>query len=403
LCTKRPETGTKRKIPTEETKPTNQKSANNSDDLQHLLSILGDHPYMQEDIQLKGKPPCIIAYTSDQLQDLKNFCSTDAMHTSVIGVDCTFNLGAVYVTITVFHNNNLIRKTSHAAPIMMGPVYLHWDGHYQTYHSFFSHIQSHLHDIKGTEISGKQLAFGSDEEKAMTKALHHCFPDSKHILCTRHLDENVRRKLRHDIGASDSSVQAVINDIFGKSGLKSAENECDFDLQAMELAEKYADKIPRFAAYFSNQCLSNIKNYVWKPATEQFSTLNWTNNSCESMNNILKLSANWKALKLPELLEKLHQIVKLQYKDMRRNLHGQRNYTLASWTKKFQVSTVVWESKTEEKKEQVFQKLLRFTVQKPKTVTSSDGKLTITKTQTTARKPGQRTRVRNAKTTTITS
>jgi hypothetical protein len=45
----------------------------------------------------------------------------------------------------------------------------------------------------------------------------HCFPDSKHILCTRHLDENVRRKLRHDIGASDSSVQAVINDIFGKS------------------------------------------------------------------------------------------------------------------------------------------------------------------------------------------
>ena len=198
---------------------------------------------MQEDIQLKGKPPCIIAYTSDQLQDLKNFCSTDAMHTSVIGVDRTFNLGAVYVTITVFHNNNLIRKTSHAAPIMMGPVYLHWDGHYQTYHRFFSHIQSHLHDIKGTDISSKQLVFGSNEEKAMTKALHHCFPDSKHILCTRHLEENVRRKLRHDIGASDSSIQAVINDIFGKSGLKSAENECDFDLQAMELAEKYADKM----------------------------------------------------------------------------------------------------------------------------------------------------------------
>jgi hypothetical protein len=69
---------------------------------------------------------------------------------------------------------------------------------------------------------------------------------------------NVRCKLRHNIGASNSSVQAVINDIFGKSGLKSAENECDFDLQAMELAEKYADKIPRFAAYFSNQCLPNM-------------------------------------------------------------------------------------------------------------------------------------------------
>jgi hypothetical protein len=47
---------------------------------------------------------------------------------------------------------------------------------------------------------------------------------------------------------------------------------------------------------------------------------------------------------------------------MRRSLHGQGNYTLAPWTNKFQVSTVVWESKTEEEKEQVFQKLLRFTV-----------------------------------------
>jgi hypothetical protein len=89
-----------------ETKPTNQKSANNSDGLQHLLSILGDHPYMQEVIQFKGNPPCIIAYTSDQLEDLKKLCSTDAMHTSVIEVDRTFNLDAVYVTITVFHNSN---------------------------------------------------------------------------------------------------------------------------------------------------------------------------------------------------------------------------------------------------------------------------------------------------------
>jgi hypothetical protein len=94
-------------------------------------------------------------------------------------------------------------------------------------------MQSYLHDIKGTEISGKQLVFDSDEEKAMTKALHHCFPDFKPILCTRHLDENVRCKLRHNIGASNSSVQAVINDIFGKSGLKSAENECDFDLLSL--------------------------------------------------------------------------------------------------------------------------------------------------------------------------
>ena len=90
---------------------------------------------------------------------MKNFCSTDSVHSSVIGVDRTFNLGAVYVTIMVFHNKNLIMKTSNAAPIMVGPAKLHWDGYYQTYHRFFSPIQSHMHDMKGTEISGKHLVF----------------------------------------------------------------------------------------------------------------------------------------------------------------------------------------------------------------------------------------------------
>lgn len=116
----------------------NQKSANNADDLQHLMSQLDEHPYMQEVVQSKGKPPCIIVYcTAEQMQDMKNFCSTDSVHSSVICVDRTFNLGAVYVTIMVFHNKNLIMKTSNAAPIMVGPAYLHWDGYYQTYHRFF--------------------------------------------------------------------------------------------------------------------------------------------------------------------------------------------------------------------------------------------------------------------------
>ena len=242
--------------------------------------------------------------------------------------------------------------------------------------------------------------FGSDEEKAMTKALRQCFPDSTHILCTRHLEENVRRQLRHNIGASDRSIQTVINDIFGSDGLVHAESECDFDLQVMELTEKYQKEIPDFVTYFSKN-VDNIKYHVWKPRSEDVVHLNWTNNSCESMNNILKLSANWKALRLPELVDKLYQIVQLQYKDIRRSLHGQGNYALAPWTKKFQVNNAVWEAKSEEEKQQLFMKLLKFKVQKQKTVTSSDGKLTIPKTATTARKPGQRKRVRNAKTTTI--
>jgi hypothetical protein len=79
--------------------------------------------------------------------------------------------------------------------------------------------------------------------------------------------------------------------------------------------------IPEFEQYFMKN-LHIMKDNVRKPTSENFMELNWTKNSCESMNNILKLSANWKALKLPELVDKLHQIVKLQYKDMRHCVKG---------------------------------------------------------------------------------
>lgn len=154
-------------------KTQHQKSANNADDIQTLLSMQHGHPFVKDIVQLSGKPPSVIVYTDDQLQDIKRFCSSDSQH--ILGVDRTFNLGPVYVTLTVFQNKNLVRKVSQTPPIMLGPAYLHWDGSYQIYHRFFSHLQCQLDDSSGTEISGKNLIFGSDEEKAMTKANRKCF------------------------------------------------------------------------------------------------------------------------------------------------------------------------------------------------------------------------------------
>jgi len=36
---------------------------------------------------------------------------------------------------------------------------------------------------------GSNVVFGSDEEKAITKALRQCFPNATHTLCVRHLKE----------------------------------------------------------------------------------------------------------------------------------------------------------------------------------------------------------------------
>ena len=119
------------------------------------------------------------------------------------------------------------------------------------------------------------------------------------------------------------------------------------------------------------------------------------------MNNIFKLSTGWKSCKLPDLLDKLYKIVQLQYRDIRRALHGQGNYALTPWTKKFQVSDMVWQSKSEEEKVALMKKIQKFMVRKEKEISSSDGLLKIPKTPTTARKPNQKKRIRSNKTTTI--
>ena len=76
-------------------------------------------------------------------------------------------------------------------PIMLEPAY-HY-GSYETYHKFFSHLQTKLSNNVGTEIAGTDLVFGYDEEKELIKALHQFFPNTDHKICSRHVEANVKK------------------------------------------------------------------------------------------------------------------------------------------------------------------------------------------------------------------
>jgi hypothetical protein len=101
---------------------------NVADEIQTLLSVMHDHPFIQEVIQTKGKPPSVILYLEDNLRDVEQFCTPTARNPSVLGIDRTFNLGACYATTLVYQHNNLIRKGKNNPPIFLAAIYLHWDG-----------------------------------------------------------------------------------------------------------------------------------------------------------------------------------------------------------------------------------------------------------------------------------
>jgi hypothetical protein len=148
---------------------------------------------------------------------MKHFSS--ACKTSIIGVNRTFNLGACFVTTTVFQEKKLKRKDKTTNPIILGPVYLHWDGAFHTYQRFFTHLASVIDtNISEALLSVNDIVVGSDEEKALVKAIKSSFPNSELTLCTRHLSENMSRHMRNKVGMNEKATKQVVVEIFGDNG-----------------------------------------------------------------------------------------------------------------------------------------------------------------------------------------
>ena len=114
-----------------------------------------------------AKPPSVIVYSDEQMEDMKTNCA--GTNGSVIGIDRTFNLGPCFVTTTTYKNQKILKRETLQNPIFLGPSFLHWDGETETYYKFLCHLNSKLG-------YPSKLKIGSDEEKAIKT------PSTKHSM-----------------------------------------------------------------------------------------------------------------------------------------------------------------------------------------------------------------------------
>lgn len=172
-------------------------TANIADEIMDVLTMVNGHPFVQSVILTKDQVPSIICYTKEQIQDLKHFLTNNT--NLPIGIDRTFGLGHFYVTLLVYKNQRLLKKTSKEYPIFMGP--LHKDASYKTYKSFLEHVATEIdNDIDTIEMRiSENMEFGTDDEKALTKAIGHVFPSATRYLCTKHLKDNVKLRTMSNI------------------------------------------------------------------------------------------------------------------------------------------------------------------------------------------------------------
>ena len=83
-----------------------------------------------------------------------------------------------------------------------------------------------------TKLSGvdtSKLVISIDDERALVNAITSSFPDAKHVLCTRHMRQNVNQKLT-DAFVDKSDRQMLLNKIFGEDGIVKANDTNQFKI-----------------------------------------------------------------------------------------------------------------------------------------------------------------------------
>ena len=313
-------------------------AANLADRTETLQNMAQTNEFVQEVHISKDKGPCIILYTADQMEDVRRFCCAppDAQ-TTVLGVDRTFTLGDLHVTMTVFKNLAVTRRDNNEHPIFPGPLFLHAKTDYLAYHSFFSHISARL---RGTP---SQPIFGTDDEVALKQAIQTSFPQSSAISCTRHLQQNVDEHLRDNIGVSEADRSAIIASIFGPDGITRAADQTTFEFLLQTTIVTYKAIAPSFDDYFTSTVIPLLRTNFATTMSSRCSPplVNWTNAKCESMNAV-KRCTNWKAKPLDDLVSKLYGVIKTHYQVVKRALVGEGAYVLCPQFAGFAMPANAW-------------------------------------------------------------
>ena len=250
-------------------------------------------------VNFETSPSCVIA-TDAQLQNVVRFCTNQGPH-CILGIDPTFNLGKFYVTITTFVYTHVVKKGTMEAPTFFGPMFIHTEKNFESYHYFFSTL------LKMEPKLANIIAVGTDGEQAITKALRAVFGERFiHLRCFIHMKDNIQRKLGEFL-LPERIRNEIIRDLFGfqqdtvyVKGILDAESVTDFDLRLSHLKSKWdgleqsvhSEKDPQVHDWILKNVSAVMKECMIAPIRESAGLGSppriYTTNRNECMNHVAK-------------------------------------------------------------------------------------------------------------------
>jgi len=351
--------------------------------LQMRCSLSYTENFVRQVVATAGKVPSVILYTDRQIDKLKGFCM-DRKDGSVLGFDKTYNLGATYVTLSVYKNVALHRTRAGDHPLFLGPIFIHSHSDTRTYNQFFGHLSGVL---MGCDF--QQLHIGSDDEQDMCKSMKHYFSRAHFLTCSRHLKENCTRKIDEMLGSVSRDRRAILEALFGANGLIACNDIASFDQCATKVQTKELMNVP---AAFCDYILRRVLPLMCQNVVSGNSR--WMNNNCESVNHVLKQAIHWRPQQLPDLIDTLRKLVESQYTEANRALCCEGDFVLRSAYVRHRLTVDAWRMMTAKQCNKAAAACFRIA---QVTSTASDGGMTVPDTPGGGKKPHQCKRKRAEK------
>ena len=185
--------------------------------------------------------PMAVLVSNWTLNDLDRFCTSP--HCTILCVDPTFSLGDFDVTVTTYRHL-MLHNSSGKHPVMMGPLMIHKQKKFESYHFFAS-------SLVGLKPSLRHLrAFGTDGEKAISKAMHVVFDEAVHLRCFLHFKGNLDSKLQEYRVPKYERIE-FLRDVFGnpeelEKGIVDADTEEEFEALTVSLKEIWDRREERY-------------------------------------------------------------------------------------------------------------------------------------------------------------
>ena len=306
----------------------------------------------------------VVLTTKAQLADLVKFCCNPNDY-SIFGIDVTYDIGPFFVTTMTYRHLMLLDKESGSHPNFPGPMMLHTDEGAPAFHYFISTLKGLNRDVENI------LFVGCDRQKAIVNGLSRELPIAQFLACTKHVQDNIKRKMSSLFIPEDVQVEFLI-DIFGdrsNKGLIDSDSSEDFDARLMSLKSSWDEReikasrkdTAQFYSYFLANISLDMKEKMLLPVRRSAGLEDnfYYNNCPESMNSCMKKEIDHqKKASSPGRSSKCSYAEFSDITDKfvgkyRRNVHraivGDSPYTLAPSYKHLEVSKEDWDqlSKTE--------------------------------------------------------